>query len=159
MLSLVGVNTANAKSTNSVVPLSSEFKNLATGKHEQLVANTNVASVVMIFQPDCAWCKKQGKLLASVKSQCQQRVNLSLLGYKGSTAALKRELKHFDKSLPAYKARQSFLRQIGGVKASPTTLFYDKQGQLLAKKRGYITPEVLQAALSQLTEQQCQWQI
>lgn len=131
------------------------LKTLPSGKRSLLLPDNHLPTIAMIYQPDCSWCKQQGKWLSKVKSNCEHGVNLRLIGNNGSFRELKRELMYFDKSLPAFHASKKFLRAIGGVEASPTTLFFDKQGRLLAKKRGYIQPDLLITALAQLTEQQC----
>ncbi len=115
-----------------------------------------LVSVTMIFQPDCSWCKKQGKTLAKAFEQCHSSININLVGAKGKTRQLKKELKHYHQGIPAYKADRQFLRSIGGYQASPTTLIYDHNGKLIAKKRGFIPKEKLANAFSVLTQGQCQ---
>lgn len=123
---------------------------------EKTVEHVNdVATVTMIFQPDCSWCKKQGKILAEAFEQCQSSVNISLVGAKGSSSQLRKALKHYHKSIPAYKADSKFLRTIGGYKASPTTLIYDANGQLITKKRGFISHEKLAQALNIISNGDC----
>lgn len=118
-------------------------------------AEGKLASVTMIFQPDCSWCKRQSKTLAKVFEQCQSSININLVGAKGKTGQLKKELKHYHQGIPAYKADRQFLRSIGGYQASPTTLLYDNQGQLVAKKRGFIEENKLTQVVSILTQGQC----
>jgi len=113
------------------------------------------ATITMIFQPDCSWCKKQGKTLAAAFEQCQSSVNISLVGTKGSKSQLKKALKHYHKSIPAYQADSKFLHAIGGYQASPTTLIYDAGGQLIAKKQGFITYEKLAQALKIMSNGDC----
>jgi len=125
-------------------------------KSEKVMEHVNdVATITMIFQPDCSWCKKQGKTLAAAFEQCQSSVNISLVGAKGSKSQLKKALKHYHKSIPAYKADSKFLRNIGGYQASPTTLIYDANGQLVVKKRGFISYEKLAQALELISNGDC----
>ncbi len=118
-------------------------------------AHTQVATIAMIFQPDCPWCKKQGKSLAELSHRCGHTLNLSLIGTKGDARQLKRELRHFADEIPALAADSQFLRLAGGIEASPTTLFFDAQGKLLLKKRGYIDEAALNQAATALTQGQC----
>ena len=125
-------------------------------KPVQVVAHTDgMATITMIFQPDCNWCKKQGKTLAVAFAKCQSALNISLVGTKGNRNQLRKTLKHYHKSIPAYKADSKFLRSIGGYQASPTTLIYDANGQLIAKKRGFISHEKLAQALSIISHGEC----
>lgn len=131
------------------------LKSLKTGERNTIIPDNELVTIAMVYQPDCSWCKKQEQLLRTIHHECQQDVNFALIGNKGSTQELKRELKHFDKSFPSYKADNKFLRKIGGVAASPTTLFFDKDGNILAKKRGYIPPDQLFNAVNIITNKSC----
>lgn len=131
------------------------LKSLLSGKREAVIKTNGRITIAMIYQPDCSWCKKQGRILKKLLEQCPKALNIALIGNQGSRKQLKRELKHFDKKLSAYQAESFFLREIGGVAASPTTLFFDEQGQLIAKRRGYIPQEQFSNAVSQLTHNHC----
>ncbi|HBY87829.1 MAG TPA: hypothetical protein DEO86_18405 [Colwellia sp.] len=120
------------------------------------VENDSLATVVMIYQPDCSWCKKQGKTLSMAYKQCRQSVNIALVGTKGNARQLKKELKHYHENIPAFIADRKFLREIGGYQASPTTLIFSAQGELIMKKRGFITQEKLADALSIVSNRSCQ---
>jgi len=119
-------------------------------------ANEDLSTIAMIYQPGCQWCKKQGKLLANIQRLCASHANIAIIGAEGTTQKLKRELRHFDKNLPAFEASKQFLRKIQGVKAFPTTLVFDKNGKLIAKKRGYIKPQKLAKVMSVITQQRCE---
>ncbi|GLX76989.1 hypothetical protein tinsulaeT_03290 [Thalassotalea insulae] len=118
--------------------------------------NNNLATITMIFQPNCSWCKKQGQVLAKAFTQCQSSLNVALVGAKGNFRALKNALKHYHKGIPAYAANRQFLRKIGGYQASPTTLIFSGEGQLIAKKRGFIPKDKLSHALAVLSHGACQ---
>jgi len=115
-----------------------------------------VATVSMIFQPNCSWCKKQGQLLAKAFEQCHSIIDITFIGTRGDKRALKHELKHYHHAIPAFMADRQFMREIGGFQASPTTLFYDSNGKLVAKKRGFIKQAPLFAALAFISKEQCQ---
>ena len=124
---------------------------------ETVGAETNgLTTITMIFQPDCSWCKKQGKALAKAFKQCQSSMNIALVGTKGSARQLRKELKHYHQDMPAFIADRKFLRKIGGYQASPTTLIFDSKGELVAKKRGFIPEDKLASALNILTKGACQ---
>lgn len=129
------------------------LKNLKPGKKMESV--NDVATITMIFQPDCSWCKKQGKTLAAAFEQCKSSVNISLVGTKGNKSQLKKALKHYHKSIPAYEADSNFLYSIGGYQASPTTVIYDANGQLITKKQGFISHDKLAQALKIISNGDC----
>jgi thioredoxin-related protein len=131
------------------------LKPLKTGYVAQYKQVSTLATLVMIYQPDCAWCKKQGKLLAKVFEQCKATLNPVLIGTKGNARKLKKELKHYHKGISAFMADRQFLWSIGGYQASPTLLIFDTSGDLIAKKRGYIAKDKLASALKLLTNGKC----
>ncbi len=104
----------------------------------RLLPENDKPTVVMIYQPDCGWCKKQGEVLGKLKNEFSQSVNFSLVGTNGAARTLKRELKHYDKTMPAYLADKLFLRKTGGFQASPTLLIFSANGELLGKRRGFV---------------------
>jgi thioredoxin-related protein len=125
---------------------------------EQAITGAQVdelATLVMIFQPDCSWCKKQGKTLSMAYKQCRGSVNIALVGTKGNARKLKKELKHYHKHIPAFIADRKFLREVGGYQASPTTLVFNAQGELIMKKRGFIAQEKLANVMSIISKGTC----
>lgn len=132
-----------------------QLKSLLSSNKGVVNSNEDLATIAMIYQPGCQWCKKQGKLLAKIKRQCSLHANIALIGADGKTQKLKRELRHFDENLPAFEANKNFLRKIQGVEGFPTTVIFDKNGKLIAKKRGYIEPKKLAQVMAVITEQRC----
>jgi len=132
------------------------LKSLKPSQEMSKLDAKGLATVTMIYQPDCSWCKKQGKALAKAFKQCQGSMNIALVGTKGNARQLKKELKHYHKDIPAFIADRKFLRTIGGYQASPTTLIFDAKGALIAKKRGFIPKEKLASALAILSQGACQ---
>ncbi len=122
---------------------------------QDVIAN-GLATITMIYQPDCSWCKKQGQFLAKAFTQCHSSLNVALIGAKGNIRALKNALKHYHHEIPAYAADSRFLRSIGGYQASPTTLIYDSKGKLIAKKRGFIPQDKLADVLAIISQGSCQ---
>ena len=118
----------------------------------QLLPENHKPTVVMIFQPDCSWCKKQGEVLSKLKVEFGLSMNFSLVGTNGGAQSLKRELKHYDKTMPAYGASIHFLRRIGGFKASPTLLVFNENGELLGKRRGFVKAIKLRNVLMELDQ-------
>ncbi len=140
----------NAKATPFVL------KSLKPSQNTMVFETNGLTTVTMIFQPDCSWCKKQGKALAKAFQQCQSSINVSLVGTKGNSRQLKKELKYYHQDLPAFIADRKFLRKIGGYQASPTLLIFDSNDELIAKKRGFIPHDKLATALNILSKGACQ---
>lgn len=132
-----------------------QLKSLIANNGRTVNNNENLSTIAMIYQPGCKWCKKQGKLLAKLQRVCSQHANVAIIGAYGNTQKLRRELRHFDKSLPAFEANKQFLRKIQGIAAFPTTVIFDQKGKLIAKKRGYIQPQKLAQVMAEITEQRC----
>ena len=149
MLSVITLSLSAQAMPFSLKPLKAEKTQVSS-------VSNSLATVTMIYQPGCSWCKKQGKSLAKAFEQCQGSINIALVGTKGSARQLRKELKHYHQSMPAFIADRKFLRTIGGYQASPTTLVYDNQGKLLTKKRGFIAPEKLAKALAIISQGECQ---
>ncbi|WP_158224583.1 thioredoxin fold domain-containing protein [Agaribacterium haliotis] len=124
------------------------------GGKKTTVAEHNLPSIVLAFQPNCRWCTKQGQDLSLLQQQCGDLLNLSLLGVKAKRSALKHELQHFDKNLPALEANSKFLKKVRGVQATPSLFFFDADGNLISKRRGYLQAKRLFAAASLLIEEQ-----
>ncbi|RLV59899.1 hypothetical protein D5018_09450 [Parashewanella curva] len=143
------VFSLNTHAMNMTLP------SLRGGQEQVDVAQPGKLSVVMLFQPECSWCKKQAQQLTQLKQQCQQQFHISLIGTNGSKRQLKRSLKYYDKGLQAAIASKVFLRKIGGFKASPTTIFYDETGNKVAKRRGYIQPDKFKNAIKLLSKGRC----
>lgn len=127
----------------------------APEKNIQLTPVEAKPMITMIYQPKCPWCKRQSKTLAKIVEDCSDHITVNIVGYKGDKKTLKRELKHYAPILPAYLANKRFLRDVGGVKASPTTLFYNAKGQLITKQRGFIETKKLINAASIISNNQC----
>lgn len=153
LITLIFISVISLNLNVHAMPFS--LKPLKAANEKASVAN-GLATITMIYQPDCSWCKKQGESLAKVFEQCQSSINVALVGTKGNKRQLKKELKHYHQDMPAYIADRQFLRSIGGYQASPTTLVYDSRGQLLANKRGFISPDKLAQALAIVSQGECQ---
>jgi len=156
---VIAFGVINAPSVFSMELNKLQLKSLLPNNDGVVNSNENVSTIAMIYQPGCKWCKKQGKLLAKIQRACASHANVAIIGAYGSTQKLKRELRHFDKNLPAFEANKKFLIIIKGVEAFPTTIVFDKEGELIAKKRGYIKPKHLAQVMAAITEQHCDIEI
>lgn len=131
------------------------LKDLRDNAKESIAALSSQPSVVVLIQPNCHWCKRQIDDLELLQSDCQGQFDTVLIGSKAKRNALKRELKHLSSSFPALQADAQFARNIGGVPATLITIFFDSEGNILARKQGYMPFETLRQAISIQTDKSC----
>lgn len=113
--------------------------------------------LLMFFAPDCRWCEKQMQQMSQLQSQCGA-VRQAVIGIHGSRSALRSELKQQHIHLNAYLSDKRFIRQIGGVPATPYTLVVGADHNIMAMLRGYIEAERLAAITAALSENSCSLQ-
>lgn len=130
-----------------------KLKPLSTSNN--VAASDDKVTIAMVYQPDCKWCKKQGQWLAKAHKQCNKNIDIVLIGNNGKKQQLKRELKHFHQEIPAYQANRKLLMAVGGIEASPTTLVFNSQGTLIAKRRGFITDNKLADVANIISKGKC----
>ena len=110
---LIVISTLALCTTLHAAPFS-----LKTLKGENVMTHVNgAATITMIFQPDCNWCKKQGKTLAAVFEKCLSSVNVSLVGAKGSKSQLRKALKHYHQKNNLFYILQNHLEKISYIRA------------------------------------------
>ncbi|MEZ9821382.1 TlpA family protein disulfide reductase [Shewanella sp. 10N.286.45.A1] len=154
LATLVVSSTASADTNSELSVAQIQLKDL---RHNQssLSYHTQKPTVLMFFQPECSWCKKQGEIIAELLHECGDKVHFTLVGDKGSKSQLKRELRHFSAELPALQNTKMFARKSGGIKGFPTTLVLDTQGTVLAKRRGFTSEALLRRLANELSNGEC----
>ncbi|MCL1046448.1 thioredoxin fold domain-containing protein [Shewanella electrodiphila] len=148
-------STASADHTNTALSVAQiQLKDLRTSQ-SSVSYHAEKPTVLMYFQPDCSWCKKQGKIITELLGECGNSVHFTLVGDKGSKSQLKRELRHFSADIPSKQSNKMFVRKSGGVKGFPTTLVLDTQGHVLAKRRGFTSETMLRRLTNELSQGEC----
>lgn len=112
-------------------------------------------ALLLLFAPDCRYCKQQARLMAQLKALCPE-LQMGLIGVQANRAELQQEVRQLQTPLPAFMASPAFLRAIDGVQAIPTSLIIDSDGQLLHKQRGMLGAVALQQLSNQLLAPNCQ---
>ncbi|MBR9729111.1 TlpA family protein disulfide reductase [Shewanella intestini] len=140
--------------TNAMSVENITLKNLRTSELS-VAYQDNKPTVLMIFQPGCPWCKKQGHIIEKLQQACGDKIHFNLVGDNGSKQQLKRELRHFSKQLESLQSSNLFIRQSGGVKGYPTTLVIDNQGHIVAKHRGFTSQKLLRRLTNELSHGEC----
>lgn len=110
--------------------------------------------IVMFFAPNCRFCAQQQRQMELLQRHCLA-VDHWLVGINGTERALKQQWQAWQTRLPLYAADSRWLRQIGGVDATPTTLFVSANNQLLAKHRGMLSQQQLLEAYQAVTGSSC----
>jgi hypothetical protein len=110
--------------------------------------------MIMLFEPDCRFCGLQRQQMEQLQKYCPA-VEQWLVGINGTERALKQQWQAWQSRLPLYVADTVWLRQIGGVDATPTTLFVSADHQLLATHRGMLNQTQLLKAYQALSETSC----
>ena len=153
-ISLVVLLTTSVSLATEQVYLYS-LKALRLNAKFSLASLSDKPKVAVVFQPNCAWCIKQAADLARLQNECSGEFETVLIGSRAKRQALKRELRHFSDETPALQADPQFIRQIGGVEATPVTLFFDQAGNLLGRKQGYLPVTKLRQAIAIQTNKAC----
>lgn len=141
-----GVSFDLAKGSHDFTAL----KGAATG-----VSEDGKTGINLIMQPNCSWRKKQAIDLEKLAATCKDTLNTSVLGFNGKRNEFRRESRYFADKVPVFAADKQIIRTLGGVTTSPTFIFLNKQGQIVAKQQGYLPPEKLYNAVNILSNAQC----
>ena len=83
---LIGIASAQASALNL---LQYQHENLRSGQLESLINHNGDISLMMFFEPNCAWCYKQVKAFNQISTQCRQ-VSITALGINGKRHQLKK---------------------------------------------------------------------
>jgi len=145
--------STNAFATDSIY--THKMKRLQGYGTESLAGISTKPKVVVVYQPDCKWCAKQISDLAQFQHSCEGVFNTVLVGSRGSKRTLSLELKRFNSDFPAFAGSRKFLKVIGGVPATPITLFFNNKGELIGKNHGYLENNRMQRALAIQTNNSC----
>lgn len=132
-----------------------KLTNLRTIVKEPVFPREDVPHIIMFMQPDCNWCKKQAAMLDTLSTQCRQALSVNVIGFNGKQRQLKRESRHYSSNVPVYMANTKLLRLFKGVENSPSFVFLDANGDMIAKQQGYLPPTKLYRAASILTSGEC----
>ena len=139
---------SHAAGTDSL--LNYALKNLNTGRLEPLQEFSGKPVIISFFEPECSWCFKQLKDLEKLSHRCDQAIQPLAIGVNGATPELKQLFARTRVSFPAFVASKRLQADIGGIPATPISVFIGAQGQLLGATRGYKPLPELYELLSQV---------
>lgn len=122
--------------------------------HPEASLQQSKPQLLMFYQPDCRWCGLQMQAMQTTQSACEQVV-MQLVGIRGTERQLRAELRRHRSDLPAFWGTETFVRQVGGVEATPMTLLLNANGEEVGRHRGYLNKAQLLAAANWLTDNTC----
>ena len=123
---------------------------LSSGKNRTL-SHDKAVNLVLFFEPDCSWCFKQTRVFNRFLQDCQADIQMMGFGVNGNRQQLKKEIWRQRADFPMYMASQSMLKAIGHISATPLTLLFDREGNILSHVRGYLPRDKWQALLLEHT--------
>jgi peroxiredoxin len=105
--------------------------------------------VLFVFEPRCAWCRRQARLLNDLAERCD-RSNLQVLGVgiRGSRATLLDEARALHARFPVFEASPSLAGDLGSATATPLLIVFDRDGRVATHARGYQRAEPLARLLA-----------
>ncbi len=127
---------ANALAAGS--PLDFRLEALRSGATETLDRLTGKPTFLVFFEPRCRWCAKQIEALQALREGCSKRFRAVAIGVHGDRAGYRRFLRRAEVELPAYRASPQLVAAIGGVPATPYSLFLEADGTPSHRLRGAI---------------------
>ena len=133
-----------------------EHENLRTGETEALDDLRGQASLLLFFQPDCAWCLRQTRVIDKMLETCPHALNAAALGVHGERHQLKAELRRLRPGFPAYKTGRKMIAELQGVPATPVMLLADSSGRFSQFFSGYIPRDRLESILAESHGLRCE---
>lgn len=129
------------------------LKNLREPEFHTLTKYEGKPVLVTFFQPECNWCAKQVRAINKLQEQCD--IEAILIGVGGNRVELRRELRRLRPAFPAYQASPELIEALGGVPATPVTLFGDAEGNFLNWSRGFLPGQKLQELMRAFGQTSC----
>ena len=124
--------------------LAYSLRDLHSAEVHDLARYRGAPTLVLLFEPECAWCRRQVAVLNDL-GDCVQRV---AIGVDGGRRRLIEALHNMKPSFPAYQASAAFVRDLGGSPPTPQLLLADAEGRYVTHLRGYQDREALTRALA-----------
>jgi thiol-disulfide isomerase/thioredoxin len=106
--------------------------------------------LLSFFEPDCPWCHRQMKVFNQIQSECDERLQPLSVGIHGTDQKLKSELRRAKVQYPAVRGTPALIQLTGEINATPWTLVFGPNRQLLFTWRGYMKFEQIQALFPEL---------
>lgn len=112
------------------------LKSVAGDEQHDLVRYRGRFLLILVFEPDCAWCARQAEAIDAVLRECPEAGAIGV-GVNARRASLRRSAHRMALRWPAYEASPSFVRSLGGPPATPVTLIADAEGRYVEHSAGF----------------------
>lgn len=132
-----------------------ELRSLEKPEVHQLSRYQGKPLLMVFFQPECNWCAKQIDAINKLRNQCHREIEAVAIGFGGNRAQLRKELRSLRPDFPAYEASPRLIAEVGGVAATPVTLFGDSDGRFVSWTRGFVPYEDLRTLVRDSTQFAC----
>jgi hypothetical protein len=129
-------------------PLDFRLEELRSAEMEALDRFIGTPSFVVFFEPRCSWCAKQIATLEKLQESCPGQFCALAIGVHGDLPGYRRFVRRAAVGLPAYRGSAQLKAAIGGVPATPYTLFLDAGGKPTHRLRGAISAPQLRRWLA-----------
>lgn len=106
--------------------------------------------LLSFFEPNCPWCHRQMRVFNQIQSECHERLQPLSVGIHGTDQKLKSELRRAKVQYPAVKGTPALIQLTGEINATPWTLIFGPNRQLLVTWRGYMKFEKIQGLFPEL---------
>lgn len=127
-----------AESLPAQSPLHFQLEELRSGEQHHLARFAGSPLFLIFFEPRCPWCAKQISTLQGLLERCPNKLRAVAVGVHGDLPGYRRFLRRAQVEIPAYRASPQLQAAIGGVPATPYTLFLDATGRPTHRLRGAI---------------------
>ena len=131
-------SSPGAASPTAQSPLNFQLEELRSAEMESLESFAGSPIFLVFFEPRCSWCAKQIAALQDLLERCPGQFRAVALGVHSDIPGYRRFLRRAEVELPAYRASPKLQAAIGGVPATPYTLFLDAAGKPTHRLRGAI---------------------
>lgn len=112
--------------------------------------------VLFVFEPGCAWCRRQAQLLNELPERCTGgAVQVLGVGIRGSRLALLEEARTLHARFPVFEASPALAGDLGTATATPLLILFGMDGRIVTHARGYQRAEPLARLLTQATGADC----
>ena len=134
---LLWFSAAGAAHAEPVVPSDGLFAQPAQALRDAPDFATHIGepAIVILFQPECAWCQIQFKESAAL-IQDRPDINIVAISLKGTRRDLLKELRSASADLPAYRSSPAVLEALLNPKTTPLVYLVDSKGALRYAGRG-----------------------
>ena len=101
-------------------------------------------TLVILFQPECAWCEIQFRHAASF-ADAHPEIAVVAVSLRGTRRDLVAELHEAGTDLAAYRGSPALMRALGQPAGTPRVYMVAENGKLVAAARGAQPPKALAA--------------